>query len=1002
MAEYEQLDLFSAFNVLEVEALNESSPIYTIEGGYDGVDNRGRDGAERSELGRGGDFNVDGPPGDKNVVQAAVMAGGGASSAPIPPIGVRPTAEGGPSGRGSGLSGGSVLGGVSRDDGFSDDVSARDRGDTATEVDIRGAGGGDGGRVVEDMRKYDYHLGDSGVGGGSIGEGFRSVAKYEANIAAIELLKGLEAEDRLATPEEQKILMGYVSWGGLSEVFRPDVDDSAHQQRYERLRNLLTEEEYISARGSTVNAHYTEPVVARAVWKAVERMGFNGGPVLDPSMGSGIFYATRPKDMDIKMDGVELDSITARISRKLYPGMRIEEGGFEETSVIRNSYNLAISNVPFGDYKLRDQSGYLSRSSMPDMVKNGDCLIHDFFFMKSMAGIRAGGLLAFVTSHGTLDKVDSTVREELAKRCDFVGAIRLPSKAFRQIANTEVVTDIVFMQRRDFGVSMSDMTRDEFINTVRVPFRDENDEINYVDVSPYFVNHPEMVLGQERLSGSMYHGNEYNVEFVEGGPSLERLLDTAVSRLPSNIVKIDIDKEELDEAEARKHAELGEMYGMLGVGSYVLGKDGMLYRRVDSDEIIESAKLSEIRIRGNKKKGLESSTYTPGAIQVGISLMLGMRDTCREMYKSHREGDTAKRTELLEKLNGLYDSFYERFGPLNGIGRRFFAGDPSMHYVLGLEVAREIELPDGEVEVRYEKADVFSGKMFEVKEYANNVNTPYEALVLSLTKHGKIDLSYMADLLGNGSTDKDLADKLVSEGYIFRDPERLRAVVDGRCKESDVYVVADEYLSGNVRQKLVVAEQFVNDFGVTDSGEYKDVLGNVERLKGVMPKYLSASEIRIQMNSVLVKEEYVEQFLSEEVWPGEQVRVMHSDVTEKWEITDYPSRMRSKYDAEGESVFDSRDSLRVSAKKVVELMLNGSALTYMESRKVGNDTERKFNEEVSLDMQNKAEKLQDAWSRWVWGDVEKIQECMKVINDPNDAREVVCNDQSPRGFGEAL
>jgi len=994
MAECEQLDLFGTF---DVESPDDLSPVYNIEGGYDETGdfegrNRSLGGRPDAEAGLGGGRHrsADGPGGYGGDVEAgkeaAAVGSSGVSPAPVSSAGVREIDESGQTGRSAGLPGGSVLGGVPRDDGFSDDVPERDRGAVAAEVDIRGAGAGDGERVAEDLRKHDYHLGNSGVGGGSLGNGFRSVSKYEANAAAITLLKKLEAEDKLATQEEQRVLMGYVGWGGLPEVFRPS-DDTAAQSRYERLRNLLTEEEYISARGSVLNAHYTEPTVARAVWKAVGRMGFGGGPVLDPSMGSGIFYATRPKDMDIKMDGVELDSITARISKKLYPGMRVEEGGFEATSVIRNSYNLAISNVPFGDYKLRDQSGYMSRLGLPDMVKNGDCLIHDFFFLKSMAGIRAGGLVAFVTSHGTLDKRDPSVREELARRCDFVGAIRLPNNTFRQIANTEVVTDIVFMQRRDHGVPMSSMTRDEFIPVAEkyIEVGDADDQ-NYggtVFMSSYFVNHPEMVLGQERLGRGLYGDNEYTVDFVNNSRSLEQLLDAAVSRLPKNIVKIDIDRDELDEAEARKQAVLEEKYGALGIGSYILDKDGKLHRRVEGAEIIKLAELPEIRIRGNKKKGLDSRTYTPGAIKAGIGLMLQMRDTCREMYKSHRDGDTEKRTVLLERLNGLYDGFRERFGALNDVGRRFFVGDPSLHYVLGLEVAKEIELPDGEVEVKYEKSDVFSGKMFEVKQYADKVNTPYEALVLSLVKHGKIDLPYMSKLLGNGSTDKDLADKLVSDGYIFRDPERLRAVADGTGRQSDVYVVADEYLSGNVRKKLAEAERFAGDFEVAEGSGYKDILGNIARLNETVPKYLSASEIRIQMNSPLVKTEYVEQFLSEHVWPRERVGVMHSDVTERWEITEYPSRMPSKYDAVGASVFNSGDSLRLSAKKVVENILNGSAMTYMETRKTGDNTERKFNEEVSLDMQTKAERLNEAWARWVWGDVEQIQECMNVIDDPD-------------------
>ena len=634
------------------------------------------------------------------------------------------------------------------------------------------------------FRITDDHLGEGGA-----------KQKYARNIEAIRTLFRLEEEHRGATAEEQQVLSQYVGWGGLADAFDPGKDSWAKE--YAELKGLLSEDEYAAARSSTLNAHYTSPTVIRGIYDAVERMGFRSGNILEPSMGVGNFFGMLPDTMqDSRLYGVELDSITGRIAKKLYPQADITVAGFETTDR-RDFYDLAVGNVPFGNYKVNDKAYNKLGFS-----------IHNYFFAKAIDQVRPGGVVAFVTSRYTMDSKDSTARKHMAERADLLGAIRLPNNAFRANAGTDVVSDIIFLQKRDRPI-------DHEPDWVQLGKTEDGFAINQ-----YFVDHPEMVLGQLTMESTQY-GHDLTVAPIEGAVLADQLAE-AVQHIEGNYTAVEIAAPDVADAEAQRKTLPADP--TVKNFSYTV-VDGEIYYR-------ENSIMTQIELSDNAK----------GRVAGMVELRQIVNELIQQQLNDCPDEDI-KASQA--KLNAAYDAFTAKYGLINDKkNARLFDDDSSYYLLCSLENLDENKNLKS-------KADMFTKRTIRPERVVTSVDTPSEALAVSIGEHGKVDLPYMAELLGTPGDYGRITTEL--SGVIFKDP-----AADPTDPEAG-WQMADEYLSGDVRAKLRMAQ-----FAAETNPEF---VVNVDALTKAQPRELEASEIDVRLGATWLSPSIVQQFMMETFQP---------------------------------------------------------------------------------------------------------------------------------------
>ena len=666
-----------------------------------------------------------------------------------------------------------------------------------------------------------FHITDDHLGEGGAKQ------KYARNIEAIRTLFKLEEEHRGATAEEQQVLSQYVGWGGLADAFDPGKDSWAKE--YAELKGLLSEDEYAAARSSTLNAHYTSPTVIRSIYDAVERMGFHSGNILEPSMGVGNFFGMLPDSMaDSRLYGVELDSITGRIAKKLYPQADITVAGFETTDR-RDFYDLAVGNVPFGQYKVNDKAYNKLGFS-----------IHNYFFAKAIDQVRPGGIVAFVTSRYTMDSKDSTARKHMAERADLLGAIRLPNNAFRANAGTDVVSDIIFLQKRDRPI-------DHEPDWVQLGKTEDGFAINQ-----YFVDHPEMVLGELTTESTQYGREELTVAPIEGAVLADQLAE-AVQHIEGNYTAVEIAAPDVADAEAQRKTLPADP--TVKNFSYTV-VDGEIYYR-------ENSIMTQIELSDNAK----------GRVAGMVELRQIVNELIDQQLNDYSDKDI-KATQ--ERLNAAYDAFTAKYGLLNDRKNgRLFEQDSSYYLLCSLENLDE----QGQLK---SKAAMFTKRTIRPERTVTSVDTPSEALAVSIGEHGKVDLPYMAELLGTPGNYGRITTEL--SGVIFKDP-----AADADDPEAG-WQTADEYLSGNVRDKLRMAQ-----LAAESHPEFKV---NVDALTKAQPKDLEASEIDVRLGATWLDPSIVQQFMMETFQPPYRIRynnaitVRYSPYTSEWRISNAPSFRR--------------------------------------------------------------------------------------------------------------
>ena len=750
-------------------------------------------------------------------------------------------------------------------------------------------------RTAENFRITDDHLGEGGP-----------KAKFQANIAAIKLLKYLEETTEQATPEQQKILSRYVGWGGLADAFDPEKP--AWAAEYTQLKELLTPEEYTAARGSTLNAHYTSPTVIRAIYEAVGRMGFETGNILEPSCGVGNFFGMLPEEMrNSRLYGVELDSISGRIAKQLYPKADITVAGFETTDR-RDFYDLAVGNVPFGQYQVRDKAYDKLNFS-----------IHNYFFAKALDQVRPGGVVAFVTSRYTMDAKDSTVRRYLAQRAELLGAIRLPNNAFKANAGTEVVSDIIFLQKRDRPLDIvpewtqTEQTEDDFA------------------INRYFLDHPEMVLGRQEPE-STAHGMDYTVNPIEGLELADQLHD-AVKYIRGTYQEAELP--ELGEGEAIDTSIPADP----NVKNYS-------YTVVDGD----------VHYRENSRMVRPDLNATAEARVKGL---VGLRECVQQLIDLQMDAatpDSAIQDKQAE-LNRLYDSFSAKYGLINDRANRLAFADDSSYYLLcALEVIDE----DGRLE---RKADMFTKRTIKPHKAVDTVDTASEALAVSISEKACVDMAYMSEL--TGKTGDELAAEL--QGVIFRVPGQLEK--DG----TPHYVTADEYLSGNVRRKLRQAQRAAQQdpsFAV-----------NVEALTAAQPKDLDASEIEVRLGATWIDKEYIQQFMYETFdtpfYLQRNIEVNYSSFTAEWQITG-----KSSVSQNNVAAYTTYGTSRANAYKILEDSLNLRDVRIYDTIEDADGKERRvLNAKETTLAAQKQQAIRDAFKDWIWKDPDRRQALVRQYNE---------------------
>ena len=741
----------------------------------------------------------------------------------------------------------------------------------------------------------DAHLGEGGP-----------KAKYERNVEAIRTLFALEQENRNATPEEQSVLAQYVGWGGLPDAFDPEKAGWARE--YQELKGLLSEQEYEMARASTLNAHYTSPTVIKAIYEAVGGMGFTSGNILEPSMGVGNFFGLLPDEMSgSRLYGVELDSISGRIAQKLYPNAEITVAGFETTDR-RDFYDLAVGNVPFGNYRVSDKP----------YDKLGFS-IHNYFFAKALDQVRPGGIVAFVTSRYTMDSKNSDARRYLAQRAELLGAIRLPNNAFKANAGTEVVSDIIFLQKREHPIDMEP-------EWVRLRFTQEGFRLN-----SYFAEHPEMVLGRLSAENTQYGREDYTVEPIPG-------IDLA---------------EQLHQAVSRIHGKYQAVETVL-----VEGEDTQ--RVIPADPNVKNYSYTvvdgEVYFRENSvMRPVELNETAKGRIRGLVELRQAVNELIDYQMEDYPEEDIrAKQREL----NTLYDKFTAEYGLINSRSNaQAFADDSSYYLLCSLENINE----NGELE---SKADMFTKRTIRPERHVTHVDTPSEALAVSIGERGKVDLPFMAELLGTPGEYEAIMEGL--RGVIFKDPLSSDQPEAG-------WQTADEYLSGNVREKLRIAQTAVK----SDSA----FTVNVEALTKAQPKDLDASEIDVRLGATWIEAEDIQRFMQETFetpfYLFRSIEVHYSPITAEWQISGKSAVSRNNVAA-----YTTYGTERANAYRILEETLNLKDIRIYDTVEDPNGKEKRvLNKKETTLAQQKQQAIKDAFQDWIWRDPERRERLCNRYNE---------------------
>ena len=771
-------------------------------------------------------------------------------------------------------------------------------------------------RTGQNFRITDDHLGEGGPR-----------LKYQANITAIRLLKELEAAGQQASPEQQAVLSRYVGWGGVPEAFDPSK--TAWAKEYAELKELLAPEEYEAARASTLNAHYTSPMVIRAIYEAVEQMGFRSGNILEPSCGVGNFFGMLPESMgESKLYGVELDSITGRIARQLYPNARIEVNGFEKTQYPDGIFDLAIGNVPFGNYRVSDRP-----------YDRHNLLIHDYFFAKTIDKVRAGGIIAFITSNGisggTMDKKDAHAREYMARRCDLLGAVRLPNTTFRANAGTDIAMDIVFLQKRDVprmqGEPLPEWVETDLLHTNTYTDKDGRERHDHVTMNRYFRTHPEMVLGDLDIVTGPF-GPQLVCNPREGA-DLEQQLREAMQHIQGRYTEAELPElgegEDIDTSLPADPDVKNYSYTVV---------DGAVYYRENSRMVRPDLNATaEARIKG----------------------LVELRDCVQRLIDLEMNAampDAAIQEQMAE-LNRLYDAFSAKYGLINDRANRLAFADDSSYYLLcALEVLDE----DGRLE---RKADMFTKRTIKPHEAVASVDTAAEALAVSISEKACVDMGYMASLTGR--TGDELAEEL--RGVIFQVPGQTEP--DG----TPHYVTADEYLSGNVRQKLRQAQRAAERdpaFSV-----------NVEALTAAQPKDLDASEIEVRLGATWIDKEYIQQFMYETFktppYLRDVIEVKYVPYTAEWQVTG-----KNSVGYNNVAAYTTYGTNRANAYKILEDSLNLRDVRIYDTVEDADGKERRvLNAKETTLAAQKQQAIREAFKDWIWKDPERRQALVRQYNE---------------------
>ena len=761
--------------------------------------------------------------------------------------------------------------------------------------------------VPRDQR-HDFHITDDALGHGTPSE------KYAANAAAIRTLKQIEAEERLATPEEQEILSRYVGWGGLANCFE---QTSPH---YEELKSLLDSEEYAAARASSLTAFYTPPVVIRGIYKALSQMGFTQGNILEPSCGTGNFLGLLPADMaGSKAYGVELDSISGRIAGQLYQNASISVNGFETVQMPDSFFDVAVGNVPFGDFKVLDKR-----------YDKHHWLIHDYFFGKTLDKVRPGGIVAFITSKGTLDKENSAVRKYLAQRADLIGAIRLPDNTFKRNAGTEVTSDIIFLQKRDH---ITDLEPD-WVHL-------DTDE-NGIRMNSYFVQHPEMILGDMVMESTRF-GPDSACKAREGEDLSEQLAN-AIQFLQAEIKPYEL--EELDEEEDRSIPADPTVKNF----SYTIADGQVYYRENSLMHPVEVSVTAESRIRG----------------------MIELRECTRRLIEYQTEGypdeDIAAEQQ---KLNALYDNFTAKYGLLNSRGNKLaFSEDSSYCLLCSLEVLDE----QGNLK---RKADMFSKRTIRPHVAVTSVDTASEALAVSISEKARVDMDYMAEL--SGKSPEELEQELA--GVIYRDIRCAENPEDILPSLADLsrypLVTADEYLSGKVRQKLRMAKAFLE---VAPDHQKEAARRNVEALEAVQPQDLGAGEIGVRIGANWVPVEVYQQFMVELLTPNyyvrDRIRILRSEATGQWSIRE---KNADRSNVKANTTYGTK---RMSAYHILEQTLNQKDVRVFDYIEDENGKKKPvLNKKETAIAQDRQELIKQKFAEWIWKDINRRELLCRIYNE---------------------
>ena len=744
------------------------------------------------------------------------------------------------------------------------------------------------------LEPHNFRIQDNDLGAGG------PKAKYKTNMEAIHLLQTLEKEERLATPEEQEILSRYVGWGGIPQAF--EESNSSWANEYLELKNTLSSEEYSAARASTLNAFYTSPTVIRSMYEVLENMGLKQGNILEPSCGVGNFMGLIPESMGkANMYGVELDPVSGRIAKQLYQKNKIAVQGFEETSYPDSFFDCVIGNVPFGAYQVSDRR-----------YDRHHFMIHDYFIAKSLDLVRPGGVVAVVTSSGTMDKQNPVVRQYIANRAELLGAIRLPNNAFQRNANTSVVSDILFFQKRD----RASIEEPEWLNLKEIP--------EGYSVNAYFAGHPEMVLGDFTTESTQYGKQEVTVKPKEG-ITLEEQLKEAIRNIHGTITELELSDTELEEDVVSIPAD-PEVKNF----SFTVVDDEVYYRENSVMNRMELPAMTAERVKG----------------------MVKIRDITNELIQCQmEEGSDEQITKLQGKLNEEYDTFTAKYGLISSnANKRAFSQDSSYCLLTSLEFLDD----KGELK---RKADIFTKRTIRRAETVTSVDTASEALAVSIGERAGVELSYMAQL--SGKTEAELTEELA--GVIFKNPI------------SEKWEPSDEYLSGNVREKLQIAKQFAED--------HPEYQVNVQYLEQVQPKDLDASEIEARLGATWISEDYITRFMAEtfhtpRYYVGSKVKVQYAEVTGQWNV------MGKNVDSYGNALVTSTyGTQRANAYRLLEDALNLRDTKIYDTVQDADGEHRELNRKETMLAQQKQELIKEEFKEWIFKDLHRREDLCKIYNE---------------------